>query len=81
MKLKELKPRYPTAIPYRQCSVPVPPPSHNPKWRQERYVKLYPNRDYDRCQRNSTVEIDGKPYCRLHGGSIALDYMLKGASR
>lgn len=31
-----------------------------------------------KCQRASVVEIEGKCYCRLHGGHVALDMYLKG---
>lgn len=61
-----------------QCSAPVEPPTHATMWRRDRYIRLRPHMDPDRCQRESTIEIDGKPYCRLHAGGIALDRWLGG---
>jgi len=44
------------------CYASVDPPSHAP----------------DCCQRDSSIVIDGKNYCRLHAGGIALDRWLRG---
>jgi len=43
-------------------------------WRGQRYGEPFVNR----CFHDAVVEIDGKGYCRLHGGHIALDKLLKG---
>ncbi|WP_316397326.1 hypothetical protein [Bradyrhizobium sp. 33ap4] len=61
-----------------QCCAPVEPPTKATMWRRDRYLKLRPSFNPDACQRESTVEIDGKPYCRLHAGGLALDKWLKG---
>lgn len=61
-----------------QCSADVDPPTHANMWRRDRYKKLRPTFDPDKCQRESTIEIDGKPYCRLHAGGLALDKWLNG---
>lgn len=61
-----------------QCCVEVDPPTHAQMWRRDRYKKLRPQFDPDRCQHESTVEIDGKHYCTAHAGRIALDRWLKG---
>lgn len=75
IKPKVLKPE-PTHTP--QCCVPVDPPSHAQMWRRDRYVKLRPDFDPNRCQRESVVLIDGDHYCRLHAGGVALEKWLKG---
>ena len=57
-----------------QCSTSVPV-KYNLNRREQRTGQA--GWDMDLCQRNGTVEIDGKPYCRLHAGQIALDKLLK----
>lgn len=44
----------------------------------ERYKRLRPEYDPNRCQKPSTVEIDGKHYCRSHAGQIALEKWIVG---
>lgn len=61
-----------------QCCVEVDPPSHATMWRRDRYKRLRPTFNADRCQRESVFEIDGKPYCRLHASGIALERWLNG---
>lgn len=49
--------------------------THEEEWRTQRYGKS------DRplqCSRESVVEIEGKHYCRIHGGYRALDMLLEG---
>lgn len=61
-----------------QCCVPVDPPTHAQHWRRDRYKKLRPHFDPDQCQRESTMMIDGKPYCRIHAGQLALEKWMTG---
>jgi len=49
--------------------------THEERWRTERYGKS--DRPFQ-CSRPSVVEINGKPYCRLHGAHIVLDMYIKG---
>ena len=65
----------PPPPPTPQCCVHIAPPTHNKTWRQKRYGD---KGDHTRCQRESVVAINGKHYCRMHGGFIALDKWLKG---
>lgn len=53
-----------------QCCTEVATPMHNTHWRRDRYERT--GNDPNRCQRESVVEINGKHYCRLHGGALAL---------
>lgn len=77
-RLKPLRVK-PARIIAPQCSAePEFDTPRNKEWRQERYKKLRPTYDPKLCQRESTVEIDGKPYCSSHGGSIALKKWLRG---
>jgi len=50
--------------------------SREARWRRDRYGLNDDN--LFRCTRPSVVEIQGKPYCRLHGGHVALDMLLAG---
>ena len=79
-KPKELKVRIikPERIVTPQCSVIVPPPSHSEIWRRERYKKLRPNFDPDKCQLESSYEIKGKCYCTRHASIIALEMWITG---
>lgn len=43
----------------------------------ERYKRLRPHYDPDKCQRCATVTVNGKPMCKIHAGRIALREMLK----
>lgn len=76
----EIKPKVikPEPLHTPQCTMPVDPPTHATMWRRDRYKRLRPSFDPDRCQRESTIEIDGKPYCRLHAGGLALERWLRG---
>lgn len=78
MTVREIKQRTPSNPQTPQCCVPVEPPTHNEMWRRDRYKRLRPAFDPDRCQRESALEIDGKPYCRLHAGQEALSRWMKG---
>jgi hypothetical protein len=60
-------------LPGPQCSEIVAPPTHNLEYRSQ---KLRGNTDC--CQRSSAVEIDGRHYCRLHAGKIALARWVDG---
>jgi hypothetical protein len=74
--IRSLRPIYAKPEPIRtlQCCVPVASPGHNPTWLQERYAK----RDHALCQRDGVVIIDEKPYCKLHGGHVALQRWVNG---
>lgn len=61
-----------------QCSAVIPADTRFEEWRKGRYQRLRPHLDHTRCQRESVVQIEGKPYCRLHAGGLALDRWLKG---
>jgi hypothetical protein len=75
LKPKIIKPK-PRHTPQRQAV--VDPPTHATMRRHDRYKRLRPTFDPDRCQRESTVEIDGKPYWRIQAGSMALERWLRG---
>ncbi|HEV2155432.1 hypothetical protein [Bradyrhizobium sp.] len=76
-KLKQTPPP-PERVITPQCTTVVPANTHFETWRKGRYADLRPHTDPARCQRESVVEIDGKPYCTLHGGKVALAKWLKG---
>lgn len=76
MAIKELMPRKPQPSKIGQCSAPVPPPKYNVLWRKERWHGRSGWND-DLCQRFASVEIDGRMYCRSHGGQVALDQLLR----
>lgn len=78
--IAEIKPKVikPDPAHTPQCCMPVEPPTHANMWRRDRYKRLRPTFDPDKCQRESTIEIDGQPYCRLHAGGVALDRWLSG---
>ncbi len=78
MPISPLRIKAPKPVATPQCSAPVDPPSHAPEWRKERYKRLRPSYNPDCCQRDSSIVIDGKTYCRLHAGGIALDRWLRG---
>lgn len=61
-----------------QCSEIIPADTRFEIWRKGRYQKLRPQFDPERCQRESTVQIDGRHYCSNHAGRIALAKWLKG---
>lgn len=78
--LKKLKPVYdpPKRIPTPQCCVEVEDTVRLQQWRLDRYKALRPEFDPLKCQREASVEIDGKPYCSNHGGRVALKKWLRG---
>lgn len=78
--IKTLKPMLikPAPVTTPQCCVPVAPPTRATMWRRERYKTLRPSFDPDRCQRESVVSVNGKHYCRIHAGVIALELWLSG---
>ncbi|MER9176202.1 hypothetical protein NKH72_21740 [Mesorhizobium sp. M0955] len=80
MTVSVLKPKIikPERVVTPQCCAEVEPPTHATMWRRDRYKKLRPQFDPDRCQRESTLDIEGKPYCRIHAGQLALDRWLSG---
>lgn len=68
-----------------QCCAVVADPSHAPGWRARRYGPKATQRspyhvangqmtdvDPARCVRHAVVEIDGRFYCSIHGGQVAL---------
>jgi hypothetical protein len=63
-----------------QCCVPVPPPAHNPDWRQRRVAAQVEKHGWDPklCLRQSVLFIGEKPYCRIHAGAEVLDMWTRG---
>lgn len=61
-----------------QCSVLIDEVERGKQWRLDRYKQLRPTFDPLKCQRESTVKIDGTHYCSTHAGKIALKKWLKG---
>jgi hypothetical protein len=59
-----------------QCCAIIPANTQFEDWRKGRYAKLRPHMDAARCQRESTVEINGSHYCRAHAGGMALEMWL-----
>jgi hypothetical protein len=63
--------------PRLQCEaiIPVPAGSYIKNWRQKRYEThgLRP----ECCQRLALYDIDGKRYCAIHAGKIALQYLFE----
>lgn len=80
MAIARLKPFVvkPEPVKTPQCSVVVPANSHFDEWRKGRYQQLRPHMKPEQCQRESVVQIDGKHYCRIHAGKLALDLWLSG---
>lgn len=78
--LTVLKPQrvIPKPVETPQCCVEVGPPSHATMWRLERYAKLRPHFNANLCQRESVFQHDGKCYCRIHAGQLALELWLNG---
>lgn len=68
----------PARIVTPQCSAVIPADSRFEQWRKGRYSRLRPHMNAECCQRESIVQIDGKPYCRLHAGGMALEKWLSG---
>jgi hypothetical protein len=66
----------PVHVPTPQCCVEVKWPDND--WRRERYKKLRPTFDPDHCQHESSFDIDGNLYCKLHAGQVALDKWVRG---
>lgn len=63
--------------PMIQCEATVLPPTHDNDWRRRNYQGPYP----DHCRRMSAITIDGRSYCRLHAGGLALEKWLSGQLR
>jgi hypothetical protein len=61
-----------------QCCIPVDPPTRAQHWRRDRYEKLRPEFDASLCQRESVIQHNGKHYCRVHAGQLALNMWLAG---
>lgn len=78
-RLKELRSQ-PERTVTPQCCVKIEETEYlkREKWRQNRYMKLRPHFDPELCQRESTVNIDGKYYCHPHAGQLALKWWLEG---
>lgn len=51
---------------------------HGRAWRKRRHEEQGVERGELQCCRDSVVELDGRNYCRIHGGFVALDMYLKG---
>ncbi|MET4238600.1 hypothetical protein [Bradyrhizobium sp. RT10b] len=68
----------PVPMPTPQCSEVVYSVGHDQQWRIKWYSERRPGNDPTRCQHESNIEIDGKPYCRRHAGSIALSKWIRG---
>lgn len=75
--------------PAAQCCVRIADPAHAPGWRKHRYGPGATKRsryheatgqlqhvDPALCVRGAVVEIDGLPYCSIHGGQVALKLLL-----
>lgn len=73
MKPQRLKPAPHERVETPQCCVKVPPPAHNQQWRLERYKRLRHTFDPTCCQRESSLTIGGKFYCRPHAAAYALE--------
>lgn len=78
--MKVLKPLIvkPEPVSTPQCCVEVTPPTHAPHWRRDRYKITRPSFNPDRCQRESLLEYEGKNYCKIHAGQLALEMWLSG---
>lgn len=61
------------AIPHENPSAPIP--RNNRMWQVQREKALGYVRE--KCQRSARYEVDGKSYCAMHAGKIALDFMLR----
>ncbi len=77
-RIKSLIPPPPHTENLGQCSAYTGDQSglNSPFWRNrvERCMKM--GFDPRLCTRGAGIEIDGKPYCRLHAGAIAIDILL-----
>jgi hypothetical protein len=71
--MKRIKPLIPERVVTPQCSVPFDPARF-----QEHYLKRRQARGkssgyvVERCTRPSSYVIDGKHYCTMHAGQVAL---------
>lgn len=48
--------------------------------RCDQMVERYPgmaNRQLHKCQRTAVWKVDGVPYCAIHAGQLALNYVVK----
>lgn len=79
MKVEEVRPKNPPYTRLPQCSAPVPMESHwSPTWltnHKEQMQRI--GYDPNRCSRGGTVKVDGKPFCRQHAGTIAVEELIK----
>ena len=78
MTLRTLRDPRPKPVPQQQlprCESPLTSilTPHMAEWREQRYGKRS-----KLCRRISAYEIDGKQYCRMHAGEIALDMWSRG---
>lgn len=80
MTISKLKPVIikPERIATPQCCATADANPREAGWRQLHYSKRRPHFDSAKCQRESFVEIDGQPYCRVHASKIALEMWLTG---
>lgn len=83
MSIRELKPKieYPRPqSPLIQCQFEVNYYGNgSEQWRIKRNEKMgRQSFDQKKCMRHSTIEIDGKQYCRPHAAQIALTRWLRG---
>lgn len=62
--------------PKQCCRVPEYTGLCDKKWRETHYA--HKANDPQKCQRNATLLIDGKPLCRPHAGQYVLEKVLKG---
>jgi hypothetical protein len=79
MRVEQLKPP-PTRQPRRetpQCEALPWANSREDGWRKKHYGAKRPDMDPTRCQRESSLRIDGKYYCRLHAGQVVLKHYLE----
>jgi hypothetical protein len=67
-----LKPR--SRLP--QCQHEVIDQLQRPEWRARRYSIGVDDKLWQ-CRRESAVEVDGKPLCRIHAGLVLLDNALR----
>lgn len=70
----------PPGPPTGQCSYFVPDPPGIPGWRLREFESHSALRGkvHTNCMRDSVIEIEGKPYCRIHGGFIMLGLWEEG---
>lgn len=80
MSVKKLRPLPGEPVPFRStprcCGTVSVQTEHEKQWRERRYnqgsIGVF------QCTRPSLVEIDDKPYCRMHGAFIVLNKYIAG---